>query len=339
MKKLFIISNESVFEKEKKFYCDNIDLKSSPEGLNEEFEVNLLARKSSIRRSHEIKIENIKIFNSIFTFLSAIIKSAREKDSKYLLISISPYTFLASIIIKLLGKSPIVYLRSDGYAEYKIILGFFGQFIYHLMFSITSLISNFISCHEYILRGKKGKIVFPSQIDSEWLKETKEIGVKNFELLYIGRLRREKGIFSFLNLIKNKNNISLTIVGAERDTSYSINQSNVNLHKNENNKNKLIKFYDNHNIFVLPSFTEGYPMVLLEALARKRPVVVFEEIKHVVGNNKGIFVSKRNYTHFLETINYIKDNYQKIQAEMKQNQIPTNKNFIKEMGSLISNLN
>ena len=339
MKKLFIISNESVFEKEKKFYCDNIDLKSSPEGLNEEFEVNLLARKSSIRRSHEIKIENIKIFNSIFTFLSAIIKSARTKDSKYLLISISPYTFLASIIIKLLGKSPIVYLRSDGYAEYKIILGFIGSFIYHLMFSITSLISNFISCHEYILRGKKGKIVFPSQIDSEWLKETKEIGVKNFELLYIGRLRREKGIFSFLNLIKNKNNISLTIVGAERGTSYSINQSNVSLYENENNKNKLIKFYDNHNIFVLPSFTEGYPMVLLEALARKRPVVVFEEIKHVVGNNKGIFVSKRNYTHFLETINYIKDNYQKIQAEMKQNQIPTNKNFIKEMGSLISNLN
>ena len=34
MKKLFIISNESVFEKEKKFYCDNIDLQSSPEGLN-----------------------------------------------------------------------------------------------------------------------------------------------------------------------------------------------------------------------------------------------------------------------------------------------------------------
>ena len=80
-------------------------------------------------------------------------------------------------------------------------------------------------------------------------------------------------------------------------------------------------------------------MSLLEALARRRPVIIFEEIKHVVGDKKGIFVSKRNYTHFLETINYIKDNYQKIQAEMKQNQIPTNKNFIKEMGSLISNLN
>ena len=79
MKKLFIISNESVFEKEKKFYCDNIDLKSSPEGLNKKFEVNLLARKSSKRRSHEIKIENIKIFNSIFTFYQQLLSQPERK--------------------------------------------------------------------------------------------------------------------------------------------------------------------------------------------------------------------------------------------------------------------
>jgi len=45
-KKLFIISNESVSLEDGKFYCDNIDLKSTPEGLNKKFEVNLFARKS-----------------------------------------------------------------------------------------------------------------------------------------------------------------------------------------------------------------------------------------------------------------------------------------------------
>ena len=48
----------------------------------------------------------------------------------------------------------------------------------------------------------------------------------------------------------------------------------------------LIKFYDDHNIFILPSFTEGHPMALLEALARSRPVIIFDEIKHVIGNKK-----------------------------------------------------
>ena len=47
MQKLFIISNESIYEDSGKFFCDNIDLKSTPEGLSKKFEVNLIARKSS----------------------------------------------------------------------------------------------------------------------------------------------------------------------------------------------------------------------------------------------------------------------------------------------------
>ena len=45
MEKLFIISNESVFNYEGNFFCDNIDLKSTPEGLNKKFQVNLIAKK------------------------------------------------------------------------------------------------------------------------------------------------------------------------------------------------------------------------------------------------------------------------------------------------------
>ena len=47
-----------------------------------------------------------------------------------------------------------------------------------------------------------------------------------------GRIRVEKGIFSLARLIKNKRDISLTIVGAEKNTSYKINQSNINIIKN-----------------------------------------------------------------------------------------------------------
>ena len=74
MQKLFIISNESIFMKMIMiFFCDNIDLKSTPEGLNNNFEVNLIARKSNklrnellknIKLNHQInlnKIKNIKV--------------------------------------------------------------------------------------------------------------------------------------------------------------------------------------------------------------------------------------------------------------------------------------
>jgi glycosyltransferase involved in cell wall biosynthesis len=296
--------------------------------LNKKFEVNLLGRKSFKKRSHEIKIKKTKVFNNIFSYLSEVKKASKIENSKFLIISISPYTFLVSLFIKILGKKPIVYLRSDGYGEYKAILGKAGPLIYHFMFSITSSISNLISCRDYILKGKKGKIINPSQLDSVWLRQPKNTEIKNFKLLYVGRLRAEKGVYSLSELIRNKRDISLTIVGAEKSNFNKINQSNIKTFPTQNNKTKLIKYYDDHNVFILPSFTEGHPMVLLEALARRRPVVVFDEIKHVIGEKKGIFVSKRNFLSFLGTLNNIKKNYKKIQKDMKKNKLPTNKEFI-----------
>ena len=150
-------------------------------------------------------------------------------------------------------------------------------------------------------------------------------------------LEWKRGFFSLVNLIKNKRDISLTIVGAEKNTSYSINQSNVKIKLTENNKNRLIKYYDDHNIFILPSFTEGYPMVLLEALARRRPVIIFEDIRHVAENKKGVFVSKRNFSDLFNTIDYIKKNYKEIQNDIRKTKLPTNSDFIKDLTQFINN--
>ena len=334
-KKLFIFSNERIFFQDEKFFCDNIDLKSSPEGLNKKFEVNLFGRKSLKKRSHEIKLKKLKIFSNIFSYIAEVIRSTKIENTKFLVISISPYTFLICLFLRLNGKTPIVYLRSDGYGEYKAILGRVGIFIYHLMFSFISLISNLISCRNYILRGKKGKVVSPSQLDSVWLKKPNNQEIKNFKLLYVGRIRVEKGIYSLASLIKNKRDISLTIVGAEKNTSYKINQSNINIQLTQSNKARLIKYYDDHDIFVLPSFTEGHPMVLLEALARRRPVIIFEEIKHVIGNKKGVFITQRNFLNFFGTLNHIKKNYKKIQKDMMKNKLPLNKEFNEEFAKAI----
>ena len=46
-------------------------------------------------------------------------------------------------------------------------------------------------------------MIHPSQLDSVWLRKPKNQDLKNFKLLYVGRVRVEKGIFSLVNLIKN----------------------------------------------------------------------------------------------------------------------------------------
>ena len=78
-------------------------------------------------------------------------------------------------------------------------------------------------------------------------------------------------------------------------------------------------------------------MALLESLARLRPVIIFDEIKHVVGNKKGVFISSRNIESFLKQIYYIKNNYEKIQEDMKKNNLPTKQDFLKKFESYILN--
>ena len=68
---------------------------------------------------------------------------------------------MACVLIRLFKKKPIIYLRSDGYGEYKAIFGYIGPIIYHFMFSTLSKISSLISCREYILKKKSRRHCSP----------------------------------------------------------------------------------------------------------------------------------------------------------------------------------
>ena len=338
--KLCIISNEKISNSANNFFCDNLDMKSTPEGLNTNFDIHILARNSSKARSHKINIEKITLSKTFFGFIYSIFKSFKQKETKYLIISISPFTFFASILLALFRKKSMTYLRSDGYEEYKNILGFIGPIIYHLMFSLVSKTSYLIGCNKKVLRGKEGKIIYPSQLTDKWFSNTYSGEINKIKLLYVGRVKVEKGIYYLLKIMKDfKEDISLSIVGMEKEVNKTIKQQNVNILEIETMEEKLIELYDNHNIFILPSFTEGHPMVLLESLARFRPVIIFEEISHVVGSKKGIFIAKRNSEGLLEKIEYIRSNYSKIQEDMKNNNLPLKKDYLKEFQSSILNFN
>jgi len=80
-------------------------------------------------------------------------------------------------------------------------------------------------------------------------------------------------------------------------------------------------------------------MVVLEALARLRPVIVFKDIDHVIEDKKGVFVAERNIESLVEKIEFIKKNYESIQEEMKKNKLPTKQEFLENLTNIIVNIN
>ena len=334
-KNLVIINNESISKNEKGFYCDNIDMKSIPEGLSKYFNVSLIARKSSIERSHFIDIEKIETSSNLFTFLYNIFKTFKLKNTNYLIISITPYTFFSYLLLFIFRKKIFLYLRSSGYEEWKAIIGYIGPLIYHILFTIVTFGSNIIACQKRLIKNKKYDLVLPSELDDKWLQNISKPLLDKPRLLYVGRMKVEKGIFSLFKIFnKIDSDIDLSIVG--KIEKQKPENKRINFIGHGYDAQKIIKIYDNHNISILPSFTEAHPKVLDESLARSRPVIIFEEISHIIQDRQGIFIAKRNVKSLLETVEFIIKNYSSIQDKMNKNNLPTKQKFISQMVNIIN---
>ncbi|MBK1897721.1 glycosyltransferase [Chryseobacterium sp. YIM B02567] len=121
---------------------------------------------------------------------------------------------------------------------------------------------------------------------------------KKIELLYVGRLVFDKGLFELLEaleVLKAKNyNVHLKLVGGGTDHDALVSyveqkklEENVTFFGMISDKDKLITIYQESDIFVLPTYHEGFPRVLYEAMMMHMPII----------------------TTFVGTINYLmKDN-------------------------------
>tara|TARA_Y100000590_G_scaffold469111_1_gene654930 strand:+ start:1957 stop:2982 length:1026 start_codon:yes stop_codon:yes gene_type:complete len=333
-KDLIIINNEKIFTENNDFYCDNLDLKILPEELNNYHKVEYIVRSSNKKKDQKINLQNIKPAPNILRFLYFIYKTFKISNATYLLISITPYTFFSFLILSLFRKRIFVYLFSSGHEEYKHILGSWSVWIYHFMYKIVTSNSRVIVCHERLHDKDKSYLVYISRLDENWNDAHKEASLNKIRFLYVGRMSREKGIFDFMKMF-NKMDLKaeLTIVG--NSENHNIDNKNIKLMGYVADTQSLINIYDNHNITVLPSFTEATPYVVDESLSRKRPVIIFEDIDYIVRGKKGIFVSKRSIDSFTETSKYIMENFKEIQREMEKNVLPTKKSMIKQISDII----
>ncbi len=94
---------------------------------------------------------------------------------------------------------------------------------------------------------------------------------KNKHILFIGRLEWEKNLFMLLDAIKNLEEFTLDIIGSgtylEKLKEKVSNQKiKVNFLERIPN-NKLPAIINQYQIFIIPSFYEGNPKVLLEAMS------------------------------------------------------------------------
>ena len=334
-KPIVIINNEKIFRQNNDYYCANYAMKVLPEGLNAYHTVQFIVRSSKKKSGHKLNLENIKVASNIFKFLYFIFKTFKIKNVSYLLVDITPYTFFSFLILFIFRKKIFVYLRSSGHDEWKYILGSWSVWIFHIMYTIITSNSIVMVLNDRLFNKKKCHLINASRLNDLWFKDHKEASLDKIKLLYVGRINPEKGIYNFIKMFNQvKLDIELSIVADPKNLK--VINKNIKLFGYISDVQSLINVYDNHNIIVLPSFTEGQPYILDECLSRKRPIIVFEDIAYIVKDRKGVFVSKRDLDSFVKNIKYIMHNYQEIQKNIEKNKFITKGDMLKQISDIVS---
>ena len=344
MDNLVVLNNEKVSKKSNAFYSRNYNFKILPDGLNKYFKVKYIVRKSNTEENHKLNLQEVKIASNIIQFIYFVVSTFKNKNTKYFIITISPYTFIACLFLFLFRKKVFVFLISSGHEEWKLILGSWSVWIYHTMYSIVTSNSTVITLHERLYKKKNGHVITSSTLDEKWLQNLKGAKLDKIRFLNITRINPEKGIYEFIEILKKMEiDVEISIVGKIK--SLNIKKKFQKLVENQNNikflgyisdRKLLIDTFDNHNILILPSYTEGQPYVVDESLARKRPVIIFEDISHIIKGRKGIFVAKRNITSLTETAKFIIQNYKEIQKDIEKNKLPLEKDMFKQIAEVIN---
>jgi glycosyltransferase involved in cell wall biosynthesis len=202
---------------------------------------------------------------------------------------------------------------------------------------VVACVSNKI--YEQAISYKKNNrivaILNGARFPQNFVRQEKYTKEEKIRLLFVGRIEnRQKAVFLLPMIISelNKNgcDVFLTIVGSGPDESKLkefFNESGISSMVNFAGlvkADEVAKYYQNHHILLLPSYFEGLPLTIIEAMGNGCVPVAsnLPDSTDICVNNgeNGFLIAPGSVQGFVDKINYLADNPAEL-IKMSENSI------------------
>lgn len=191
--------------------------------------------------------------------------------------------------------------------------------------------------YDYVSTLTKTKIVImPNFINENYLKERSTIAKHISKIVFVGHIRKTKGVDEIIEAAKVYKEITFTMIGPLTN-DYSREQialipKNVVLLGTKSHQ-EIIKYLDESDAFIFPSYTEGFSVALLEAMSRSLPIIATKvgANEEMLENKGGILIQSRSKEQLIDAIKKIDNqntrqemsiwNYEKVKNEYTIKQV------------------
>ncbi len=260
---------------------------------------------------------------------------------------------LGALAAKLSGAKHIHTTHCPWTDAYRSILGRLGILVSYNIFSrlalkLTDKIITITPWElEFIKKYSKEEnkiIIIPNGMAEEFFKKIKNNDfkknhkIKNKLVLFFGRLNITKGPDKFVEIaklvLKERNDVTFLIRGPDEGMKEAVKkligkEKNILLLPETRDRKEIIKMYQLADIFIMPSFREGLPLTLFEAMACGLPIIAspVNGIPYEMREpNNGFLIDYGNNEGFAKKIIELLDN-KKLRERISKNNLEKAKNY------------
>lgn len=184
-------------------------------------------------------------------------------------------------VAKWMNKKVVIHIHGGGFKEYYAQNQNFVSSVLEKCDAIITLSTSWKEFFENIV-GHKSVFIVPNIIEPPTLRTVSKDGL--FHLLYLGHISKAKGIFDLVEMIRlfqieYRNRLVLDIGGGKFEVDKLVNiirqnqlEDVIHFHGWVSGEKKY-ELLNLANAFILPSYTEGVPISILEAESYSLPVL------------------------------------------------------------------
>ncbi|MDN7241707.1 glycosyltransferase family 4 protein [Planococcus sp. N028] len=294
-------------------------------GLPNNFEIAIVNTKVIGKR--RVFADSINLFSETKRLLKIIIKLFRQlmfSDIKIVHINTSCAKlglirdYLCLLVVRIHKKPVIIHCRCN----VDDIIPNYNKFIKNIFLKMINgaslvLVQNNPSL-SYIKKNTNIiPILFPNFISDEIFLENSEkriINEKISRVLFVGGITDNKGVSEILAASLYFPHIEFRLVGdisEKYEKNIDINQ-NVTLVGEKNYEDVIVEM-KNADLFLFPSYSEGFPNVVLEAMALGLPIIASDvgAIPDMIDQYGGILIKKGSSLDIVSSLRILEEDYEK----------------------------